>query len=405
MKKYKWLIIVLVAVLAIALVWFFFLRKPAQQVVFETEHPTRGSISNSVTATGSIQPVDTVSVGTQISGTVKAIFTDFNQTVKKGQLIAEIDKSLLQATVDQITANLTSAKDQLVYQTQNYNRQKQLFDVGAISRADYETATYSYNVAKASVASLQAQLRSAKQNLSFADIFSPIDGVVMYRNVSIGQTVASSFNTPTLFVIAKDLTKMQVQASVDEADIGNVQKGLQVTFTVDAYPEDVFKGSVKDIWLRPSISSNVVTYNTIIETANEDMKLKPGMTANITIYTKLVEDAVLISARALQFKPDSSMLGKTYNIIPGPPHPRKKENDTSSIKHASVWVKQDSNIVRKTITIGMNDETHVQVLNGLTTEDNVITDATLVSAKEAKGNQQVKSPFMPSRPRGNQRRN
>ena len=313
MKKFRWIWwVLLIAAIGVA-IWFWKFRAGESVIILEIEKPQYGTLSNSVTATGTVQPVDTVAVGSQVSGTIKGVFADFNSTVKKGQLLAQIDKSLFQAQVDQINANLQSAQSNLVYQKSNYERQSKLFDVGAISKADLETALYSYNSAKDNVNGIKAQLMSAQKNLSFTDIYSPIDGTVLSRSISEGQTVASSFNTPTLFSIAKDLTKMQVQASVDEADIGNVAKGQRVIFSVDAFPADTFSGIVKEIRLRSSVSSNVVTYTTIIDAPNDQMKLKPGMTANITIYTKELNNVLLISARALSFQPDS-VLAKIYTI-------------------------------------------------------------------------------------------
>jgi len=423
MKKYKWLIAGIV-VLLLAALWFWKFRNREAPVMISTEKPAYGFIANAITATGTIQPVDTVSVGTQVSGTIKYIYADFNTQVKKGQLVAELDKSLLLAQVNQYQANLRSAEDQLVYQQSNFNRQSQLFQVGAIARADYETAQYTFNSAKANVAAIKAQLQSANQNLSYSNIYSPIDGVIMSRNVNIGQTVAASFNTPTLFIIAKDLTKMQVQASVDEADIGNVQKGQRVTFTVDAFPDDVFNGTVQEIRLQPTTSANVVTYVTIIDAPNNDMRLKPGMTANVTIYTKEAKDALLISAKALKFKPDSTLL-KDYVIIghrgrdsshaagSSPAFYRSKRPDTlqttpdtskrltspdETAHRASVWIQHGDTLLQRRILTGLNDETNVQVLHGLDTSDNVINDARRLSRNE-KSSQAAKSPFMPSRPR------
>lgn len=420
MKRYKWIITGAVVILAI-LLWFWKFRNKEAPVVVKTEHPETGFIANSITATGTIQPVDTVTVGTQVSGTVKDIYADFNTQVKKGQLIAEIDKSLLQAQVTQISANLRAAEDQLIYQQSNFNRQSQLFQVGAIAKADQETALYQYNSSKANVAAINAQLKSAKQNLGYADIYSPIDGVVMNRNVNIGQTVAASFNTPTLFIIAKDLTKMQVQAAVDEADIGNVEKGQRVTFTVDAFPDDVFNGTVQEIRLQPSVSANVVTYVTIIDAPNTDMRLKPGMTANITIYTREAKNALLISAKALKFRPDSSLL-KDFVIIGGRrartdtaregasfyrskrPDTLHPESDTAkklrapdeTSHHAAVWIKRGDTLIRRPIVTGLNDDTHVQVLQGLSPEDNVVNDASRPTGKVTT-EQAERSPFMPAR--------
>ena len=230
MKKIKWLIWILIIAVAGVGIWAWKFREMEQPIVLETIHPSQGEISTSITATGTVQPVDTVAVGTQVSGTIKRVFADFNSTVKKGQLLAQLDKSLLQAQVQQFNASLQQSKSNLVYQQSNYDRQKQLFEVGAISKADMETALNQFNVAKDNVTSSSAQLQSAQKNLSYSDIYSPIDGTVLSRNVSEGQTVASSFSTPTLFSIAKDLTKMQVRAAIDEADIGNVETGQRAEF-------------------------------------------------------------------------------------------------------------------------------------------------------------------------------
>lgn len=421
MKKKTWIILIVIAALIAAGVWVWKLRDESAVVMLQTEQPHMGTMSNSVTATGTIQPVDTVAVGTQVSGTIKSVFADFNSTVKKGQLLAQLDKSLLEAQVQQITANLQQAKANAVYQKSNFERQEQLFRVGAISRAEYETALYQYNSGNDNVTGITAQLSSAKKNLSFADIYSPIDGTILSRSVSEGQTVAASFSTPTLFSIAKDLTKMQVQASVDEADIGNVKKGQRVIFTVDAFPDDSFQGTVLEVRLKPTTSSNVVNYTTIIDAPNADMKLKPGMTANITIYTKEIPNALIVSAKALHFQPDS-VLGKIYQVQGGkmtPMHDKPmtegngKTGNTPAIHADSsvnenkglVWVKKDTSIIATPVTMGMNDETEVQILSGLNENDIVVTGYEQLSKKEAKQKSTASSPFMPKRPGGNNRRN
>ncbi len=400
-------IIIIIALIAFG-VWYFVFKKEKQVTIVSTEKPTTGYISQSVTATGTIQPVDTVAVGTQVSGTIDKIYADFNSTVKKGELLAELDKTLFQAAVNQYIANVQQAQSQLVYQQGNYNRQKQLYDVGAISKADYDDALYTYNAAKATVGSAEAQLQSAQKNLSLASIYSPIDGTVLSRAVSVGQTVAASFSTPTLFTIAKDITKMQVKANVDEADIGNVAVGDRATFTVDAFLNDVFNGTVQEIRLSPVTSSNVVTYTTLIGADNNDKKLKPGMTANIIIYTKEVNNTMLVSAKALQYKPDSS-LAKEYKIIPvkgfGAPAKQKMPSDSSStggidstVTQGYVWVKEDKQLIQKQITTGLDDNTHVQVLGGLNANDEVVTGSEVVSGKEAATANDASSPFMPHRP-------
>jgi HlyD family secretion protein len=393
MKKKTIFIIIGIAV-ALFAVWYFSLRKKEQVVILETEKPKMGYISENVTATGKVQPVDTVAVGTQVSGTIKTLYADFNSKVKKGQLLAELDKTLFEATVNQYQANLVSAQSALVYQQGNFSRQSNLYKVGAVSKADYDNALYTYNASKASVNSIKAQLASAQKNLSLASIYSPIDGTVLSRSVSEGTTVAASFSTPTIFSIAKDLTKMQVEASVDEADVGDISKGERASFTVDAFLNDTFKGTIQEIRLSPSISSNVVTYKTIINTSNDANKLKPGMTANITIFTKEVNNALLIPAKAIKFAPDSTLAGKYQMTWVNP------DRKPAGADEAYVWVqKSTKELVQKKIKTGINDNTHVEVLSGLATADVVITGSQRVGKSQAAQGQS--SPFMPKRPGGN----
>ncbi len=418
--KLKAIIIIVVLLLAGAGVWYFFFKEEEKPVVLQTERPRYGYISKSVTATGTVQPVDTVAVGSQVSGTIKAIYTDFNAKVRKGQLLAELDKSLFLAQVDQYKANLEVAKAALVYNKSTFDRQTLLFNTGAISKADFENAENQYLAAKAQVESVQAQLNGAAKNLDYASIYSPVDGVVMTRNVSVGQTVAASFSTPTLFIIAKDITKMQVQAAVSEADIGDVKIGLRVTFTVDAYPDISFSGTVNQVRLEPVISANVVTYSTIITAPNEDLKLKPGMTANIFIFTKEIDSAMLITVKALKYKPDAS-LAKQYTIIPdtvderevqveakrsanNPTAPPRHRHDSSARQVDSapatgtpgfVWIKYGDSLIEKKITTGLNNDTRVQVLSGLSTTDEIVNGVELATKGTDKGGGGVRSPFMP----------
>lgn len=412
----KRILIIAAILIAIVLIWFLFIRKKDAPLVIQAQKPDTSYIAQSVTATGKIEPVDTVTVGTQVSGIIKYLYVDFNSKVKKGQLIAELDKSLLQAALDQVKGNLLNAQSQEIYARNNYDRQNLLFKTDAISKADYDIALNTYNASKASVKSAQAQVRSADKNLSYADIYSPIDGVILNRNISIGQTVAASFSTPTLFIIAKDITKMEVEANVDEADIGNVKAGNRATFTVDAFINDSFKGTVEDIRLHPSVSANVVTYTTIINAPNNDEKLKPGMTANIIIFTKEVNGAMLIPAKALAFTPDSS-LQKDYEIVGKVSrkktrsgttagattnqvsHTAKSRADSSGItkQRASVWLLQGKKLVQTRITIGLNDNTHVEVLSGLTANDMVITDVTGGATGKTAATKPGASPFLPAR--------
>ncbi|WPV64692.1 efflux RND transporter periplasmic adaptor subunit [Chitinophaga sp. LS1] len=359
MKKNLTIASILIA--AIACTALLITHKPAR-IVLPVELATYGRIAQSVTATGTIAPLDTVSVGTQVSGIISMINADFNSVVHKGQLLAQLDKSLLQATVDQNMAALATQQSTLAYNKSNFHRQEILYNTGSISKADYDIALNNYNAAVAGVANAEATLRSAQKNLSYGDILAPIDGVVLSRNVSIGQTVASSFTTPTLFVLAKDIKQMQVQADVDEADIGDIQKGERVSFTVDAYVDDVFKGTISDVRLQPKVSSNVVTYTTIIYAPNDELKLKPGMTANITIYTKEVPRALLISSKALNYYPDS-LTTTQYKLRP------RVHKDKSRY----VWIKRGDSLIETMVQTGLDDNTHVEVIAGISPKDSIIT--------------------------------
>jgi len=407
--------------IAMVLVWVLFFHKKTVPATVLTQKPAYGYIAQSVTATGKIEPVDTVTVGTQVSGIIQYLYVDFNSKVKKGELLAQLDKSLLQATLDQYKGNLQNAQSQLLFAKNNFARQNTLFKTDAISKADYDSALNTYDAAKASVNSAQAQVRLAQKNLSYADIYSPINGVILNRNVSIGQTVAASFSTPTLFIIAKDITKMEVEANVDEADIGDVKAGDRASFTVDAFINDQFGGKVTEIRLHPTVSANVVNYTTIINAPNDDMKLKPGMTANIIIYTREVNNALLIPAKALAFAPDSSLMasyqiegrvskkskrkasGSTGNAASGQvSHTAKSRSDTSGVnkQKALVWVLQGTKLVQKRIEIGLNDNTQVEVLSGLTTDDQIAVGITGGTNAGAASSASGTSPFLPKRTKG-----
>lgn len=390
--KTKTKIFIAIGVIALITIsiWLIWGNKSEQSVV-STVAVEKGDIATIVTSTGTIQPVDTVAVGTQVSGIIQSIYTDFNAEVKEGQLLAELDPTLMQATVNQIKANLAQATSTLNYQTANFKRQKELYEVGAISKADYDLAVNSYETAAANVKSIEAQLTSAQQNLVFTKIYSPIDGVVLNRNVSVGQTVAASFNTPTFFSLAKDITKMQVQAMVDEADIGEIKAGERVTFTVDAYVNQLFEGSVSEVRLQPTTSSNVVTYATIINTSNDDMKLKPGMTATVTIYTQEAKNVLLLPSTALKFSPDPNQVAPPYTL-----------QSANSIKpnegEAIVWILKGQQITPRVVKTGMSNNTHTEIKSGLNENEQVVT-----ALEKTKGSSEVQgegaSPFMPTPPR------
>jgi len=417
MKKYRILIFTILGLAAAAAVYWIFFNKSNQSVIsYETATVVRTSISNTVTATGTIEPVKQVEVGTQVSGVIQKIYVDFNSIVKKGQLLAELDKTPLLAQLATAKADLESASSALVYQEANYVRLKVLFDKKAISETDYEMALYQYSNAKANYARSGSEVDRAKTNLGYAAIYSPIDGVVLNRAVDEGQTVAASFNTPTLFTIAQDLTKMQVVANVDEADIGQVQEGQKVKFTVDAYPDDEFEGSVKQVRLLATTTSNVVTYSVVIDAPNPELKLKPGLTASITAYTQEVENVLTIPAKALQFKPDSTLLsqsarGEKPESIPSggakaSPAISTTPPSTNVINEAvgsktdstkTIWIKEGEVIRPVQVKCGMTDETTLEIISGLKEGDLVVLSMSEITSAEAK-TETASSPFMPKRP-------
>ncbi len=395
-KMKKWILISTSIVLIASISYYYFRENKSELITLETSKAYYGYIANSITATGTIQPLDTVSVGAQVSGVVKKIYADYNSIVKKGQLLAQIDPSIILAQKEVANSNLTNARSNLTFQESNFYRQKTLYSKDIISKSEYEIALNQYNVAKSTVNNTLAQLRITNKNLSYTDIYSPIDGMVLNRNVSEGQTIASSFNAPTLFVIAKDLTKMQVRAAVDEADIGEVKSGQNVSFTVDAFPTEVFKGTVKDVLLHAKVTANVVTYTTLINVDNTNLKLKPGMTASINIYTKEDAKALLIPSKSLSFKPDSLaekqfVIVKVKKAIP---------SENPEIKTAHIWRKSGDTLFEKIITIDMNDDVNVKITEGLSEGEEVIIDAQK-SAENTTTNATQKSPFMPQMGRRN----
>jgi HlyD family secretion protein len=403
MKKKTLILVSALVVVVTAALFFFLSQDKTADITFVTAKAHYGSIAKSVTATGTIQPLDTVSVGAQVSGVVRNIYVDFNDVVKKGQLLAKIDSSIIRAQMEQSMANLATAKSNQVFQESTFERQKYLFDRGIISKAEYDLSENNYHTAEAAVTNANAQLKIATRNLFYSNIYSPIDGVVLNRNVSEGQTIASSFNAPTLFVIAKDLTKMQVRAAVDEADIGGVKSGQKVSFTVDAFPDDIFKGVVKEVLLHPTVSANVVTYKTLINVQNTNLKLKPGMTANITIYTAKDDNALLIPSKSLNFKPDSTMKARFSIITVEREIPFSNENvnpkaisskGNELMQNVYVWTKIGDTLKEKWISIGMNDDAYVKVIEGLSKDEEVVTNVVNDMNSDNVDNMQ-RSPFMP----------
>ena len=420
MKK-KMIMISSALLLIIVALYFLLFDRKAAEIILETTAVKKGNISNVVTATGTIEPLTQVEVGTQVSGVIEKIYVDYNSKVKKGQLIAELDKTALKATVAEAQANLSNAKNELEYQEKNYNRITQLHDSKTVSDTDYEQALYQLNSAKIAVSQRQSELNRAQTNLSYASIYSPIDGVVLSRSVDEGQTVAAAYATPTLFSIAQDLTKMQVEADVDEADIGQVKLDQRVTFTVDAYPDDEFSGTVTQVRIEPIEESNVITYTVIIQAENPDEKLMPGLTASTTIYTKEVNDVLTLEAKALQFEPNPAILmayarqhqdqvsdlPKPKNQMPDQPVSMRmaaSEKDQPPTKPAmdknaaQVWVKKGDNIEPVTIKTGMTDGINVEVEEGLQLGDGVVYAMYENKPGDKEGAPSSRSPFLPSPP-------
>mgnify|MGYP004616255301 FL=1 len=342
-------------------------------------------IVNSVTATGTIEPVTSVDVGTQVSGVISKLYVDYNSVVKAGQVIAELDRTNLMSELSSAQASLKSAQSNLEYQKTNYERYKALYDKGLISANDFEQARLSYVQAQQQTQQQKENVKKAQTNLGYATITSPIDGVVLSKEVEEGQTVASSFNTPTLFKIARDLTDMRVIADVDEADIGDVKEGQRVTFTVDAFPDDTFEGQVTQVRQEATTESNVVTYEVVISAPNDDLKLKPGLTANVVIFTMEAKDVLAVPSKALRFTPREAMLNSDETI-------------TDTDAKEKVWVKEGTNLKAVAVETGMTNGTLTQITKGLKPGTHVLTEVTAIQP-EAEGEQQNSNPFMP-RPRG-----
>ena len=313
----KNVIVGIIVLIAFAITGYIVLKKePLKTIQWETKPIVRGSISNSITATGTLEAVTTIQVGTQVSGIISKLYIDYNSKVKKNQVLARIDTTTLSASVFDARAAVYRQQI-LVNQTKrDYERTKDLFDQKVVAQTDYDKALDDYETAKSSLISAQAQLNRAQINLGYATILAPIEGVVISKSVEQGQTVAASLNSPTLFTIVDDLAKMQVQASIDEADIGQVKEGDGVIFTVDAYPEDKFTGSVKQIRIQPVIVSNVVNYVVIIDVPNPDLKLMPGMTANITVKVNEATDVLKVPVKALSFRPPNFYLNELMSGLP-----------------------------------------------------------------------------------------
>ena len=378
MKKLKiskvWIAMTVVVIIAVA-AWALSGGKEKEEINFKQEKVSLQTLQNSVTATGTIEAVTSVTVGTQVSGIVNKLYVDYNSQVKKGQVIAELDKTNLLSELNTAKANMASAQSQLNYQSANMKRYQTLYQKGLVSADDYENALLTYRQAKEEVATAKEQVQRAQTNLGYATITSPIDGTVISKSVEEGQTVAASFNTPELFTIAKDLTNMQVVADVDEADIGAVKEGDRVTFTVDAYPDDTFEGTVKQVRLQATTTNNVVTYEVVISAQNADLKLKPGLTANVTIYTQERTGVLAVANKALRFTPTKETVGKDMKIVDC-----KGKN--------KVWTLNGKTLTAHPVSIGQTDGMHTEITKGLKVGQQIVTEIVVNTPEDDSDDQQ-----------------
>ena len=390
MKKLKiskiWIAVIVIVVIAVA-AWALSGGKKEEEINFKEEAVKTETLQNSVTATGTIEAVTSVTVGTQVSGIVNKLYVDYNSQVKKGQVIAELDKTNLLSELNTAKANLASATSNLSYQAANMNRYQTLYKKGLVSADEYENALLTYRQAKEQVASSKENVQKAQTNLGYATITSPIDGTVISKSVEEGQTVAASFNTPEHFTIAKDLTNMQVVANVDEADIGGVKEGDRVTFTVDAYPDDTFEGIVKQVRLEATTTNNVVTYEVVISAPNADLKLKPGLTANVTIYTQERSGVLAVANKALRFTPTKETVGKDMKIVDC-----KGKN--------KVWTLSDKTLTAHPVTIGQTDGVHTEIIKGIKKGQKIVTEIIVNTPEEEEDAQQSQGLISGPGPRG-----
>jgi HlyD family secretion protein len=387
--KKVWIAIAAVVVILIA--WSFLKGgKKEEKVSFDTAKVEAANIQTTITATGTIEPVTSVTVGTQVSGIVSHLYVDYNSVVKKGQVIAELDRTNLISELNTAKANLSSAQSTANYELANYNRYKTLYEKGLVSADEYENAQLSYRKAKEQVNTSRESVQKAQTNLGYATITSPIDGVVLSKAVEEGQTVAASFNTPELFTIAKDLTDMRVIADIDEADIGGVKEGQRVSFTVDAFPDDQFEGCVTQVRQQATTESNVVTYEVVISAPNNDLKLKPGLTANVTIFTLEKNGVLAVPAKALRFQPNEAFLQKGQTIV-----------DCEGAH--KLWTLEGNTFKAHKVETGTTNGVLTEITGGIAAGTEVLTDFNISGGDMPAMQEQATNPFMP-RPRGNNNR-
>ncbi|MCF0205047.1 MAG: efflux RND transporter periplasmic adaptor subunit [Muribaculaceae bacterium] len=387
MKKISkiWFFLAALAIVTVV-AWWLSGGKKESQIDFVQQPVAKANLQNSITATGTIEPVTSVTVGTQVSGIVSKLYVDYNSEVKKGQVIAELDRTNLISELNNAKASQSSAQSSLDYETSNFNRYKTLYDKGLVSAYEFENAKLSYEKAKQTVLQAKEQVQKAQTNLGYATITSPIDGVVLSKAVEEGQTVAASFNTPELFTIAQDLTDMRVIANIDEADIGSVKEGQRASFTVDAFPNDVFNGQVTQVRQEATTTNNVVTYEVVISAPNHDLKLKPGLTANITVYTHELKDVVCVPNKALRVLPTQQTIGK-----------RKLVDCEGKNK---VWTITDNGTTVKAIAVqtGMSDGVNTEIISGVKEGQQVIVEITEIAEMPEPESTGEQSPFAPGPP-------
>ncbi len=406
----KWIkivgVLLVLAILGGIAYKFILSSDDANSKVFVSEKVSHLAIQTTISSTGTLSPMDTVNVGTQVSGDISKIYVDFNSRVKKGQVIAELDRSKLQTARYQAQIAASSAKVDYEHKLSVYNRTKKLSESGSASAVDLETAEYEMNAARLAWETRKSEVQQADLNLSYCIIKSPIDGVVLERSVDVGQTVAASMSAPTLFILAKDLSKMRVMASVDEADIGAVKAGQKVLFTVDAFQDDTFGGTVESVRLNPTVTSNVVTYTVVISAENPDLKLLPGMTATCTIVTEEVENALSVPVAAIKFSPNGKpQKEKSDDDDFGPPPPgmgggnapamQRASSSTPRIVGSGVWMNVNGRLTFRPVKTGINDGVNVEILEGLSDGDSVVVREEVLTKAQSRNVSDGDSPFMP----------
>lgn len=398
-KWFGWLISI--AVVA-ALVYFLILKKEERPGLIKKAVIEKGDIRNEISATGTINPISTIAVGTQVSGIISKIYVSYNDKVRKGQVIAEIDKTALLASLKEVEASQYRAKVQMEQAQKEYDRNKVLLKEQAITQVEYDQAYYTYLAAEANYNSAVYQADKARTNLQFATIIAPIDGVILSRDINVGQTVAASFNTPTLFTIAQDLTRMEIQANVDEADIGQVKNGQHVHFTVDAFPDDNFTGTVKEIRLQPVTTSNVVTYTVIIDVSNIGQKLMPGMTANVNIVVLESKEVLKVPVGAVKFTPPAELLPKSAereNKDSGELPRQVRNTQLQSDMERIIWLVRNDSLYPTRIRTGISDGSQIEI-----TGDNIHAGDSIAVAYVANAQPETNETTNPFTPKFNRKR-